>query len=89
MSKMYIRVIKDGFIYEYNEILAQNDECEVIAEEVAYPERFANPVQVEKAVTNSRKRKYNVTDNLATENVPEEPTYSNKEVNLDASKDLP
>lgn len=89
MSKMYIRVIKDGFIYEYNEILAQNEECEVIAEEVAYPERFANPVQVEKAVINSRKRKYNVTDNLATEDVPEEPTYSNKEVNLDASKDLP
>jgi hypothetical protein len=89
MSKMYIRVKKDGFIFEYDEILARNAECEVIAEEVAYPERFANPVQVEKAVTNSRKRKYNVTDNLATADVPDEPTYSNKQVNLDASKDLP
>ena len=43
MSKMYIRVKKDGFIYEYNEILAKNPECEVISEEVAYPEKFANP----------------------------------------------
>lgn len=89
MSKMYIRVKKDGFIYEYNEILAQNDECEVIDEQTAYPEQFANPVQVEQAVRTSKKRKYSVTDNLATEDVPEEPTYSNKEVNLDASKDLP
>lgn len=89
MSKMYIRVKKDGFIYEYNEILAKNAECEVISEEVAYPEKFANPVQVEKAVRTSKKRKYSVTDNLATADVPEEPTYSNKQVNLDASKDLP
>jgi hypothetical protein len=89
MSNMYIRVKKDGTIYPYNEILAKNAGCEVVAEEVAYPEKFANPVQVEKAVRTSRKRKYSVTDNLATENVPQEPTYSNKEINLDASKDLP
>ena len=89
MSKMYIRVIKDGFIYEYNEILAKNIECEVIPEEIAYPENFADPVQLDKAIANSRKRKYSVTDNLATKDVPVEPTYSNKEVNLDASKDLP
>lgn len=89
MSKLYIRVKKDGFIYEYNDILAQNVDCEVISEEVAYPEKFANPAQVAKAVRGSRKRKYNVTDNLATEDIPEEPTYSNPDVNLDASKDLP
>jgi hypothetical protein len=89
MSKMYIRVRGDGFVYDYNEILSKNPDCEVITEEEAYPEKFANPVQVEKAVRTSKKRKYSVTDNLATEDVPQEPTYSNSDVNLDASKDLP
>jgi hypothetical protein len=89
MSKLYIRVKKDGFIYDYSEILSNNPDCEVITEEQAYPERFANPEQVAKAVRGSRKRKYNVTDNLATEDIPKEPTYSNPDVNLDASKDLP
>lgn len=39
-QKLYIRVRKDGFIYDYNERMAKNPACEVITEEQAYPERF-------------------------------------------------
>lgn len=39
MDKTYVRVKKDGFIYEYDPILARNPECEVITAEEAYPEQ--------------------------------------------------
>lgn len=88
MSNMYIRVKKDGFIYDYNELLAKNPGCEVIPEEIAYPERFAKPEQIEKVTRVRKKRNYNVSKNLETE-VPKEPAYTNEDINLDASKDLP
>ena len=50
MSTMYIRVRKDGFIYDYNEILAKNIDCEVITEEIAYPERFVKTDAIAKVV---------------------------------------
>ena len=36
----YLRNRNDGFIYEWNEILAENVLCEEVTEEQAYPERF-------------------------------------------------
>jgi hypothetical protein len=87
MSEMYIRVKKDGFIYPYNEILAKNAGCEVVPEEIAYPERFVVPEVVEKVAKTRKKRGYGLT--LSTEDVPEEPAYNNVEVNVDASRKLP
>jgi hypothetical protein len=40
---MWIRVKKDGFIYPYDEILAKNPSCEVVSEEVAFPDRAITP----------------------------------------------
>jgi hypothetical protein len=40
---LYIRVKKDGTIYDWNRFLAENPECEVVTEEQAYPERFIPP----------------------------------------------
>lgn len=87
MSKMYIRVKKDGFIYEYNEYLAKNPGCEVIPEEIAFPERFVKLEVVEKVTKTRKKRGYGLQ--LDTENIPEEPTYSNSDIDSDASRDLP
>jgi hypothetical protein len=87
MSKMYIRVKKDGFIYKYDEILAKNPDCEIIPEEIAYPERFVKPEVVEEVVKTRKKRGYGLT--LDTRDVPEEPEYANTEVNEDASRKLP
>ena len=89
MSKMYIRVKKDGFIYPYNELLAKNPGCEVIPEEIAYPENFVQPEAVEKVKTTRRKRKTNLSESLVTENVEEAPEYYNPDIGIDASKDLP
>ena len=87
MSKMYIRVKKDGFLYEYNEYLARNPGCEVIPEEIAFPERFVKPEVVEKVVKTRKKRGYGLK--LDTDNIPEEPETSNADIDHDASRNLP
>lgn len=56
-DKMYIRVKADGFIYDFNEIMAKNPDCEVVTEEVAYPERFGKPVAAPEVVKTPTKRK--------------------------------
>jgi hypothetical protein len=78
----YLRNKVDGFIYEWNEILARHPKCEEVTEEEAYPERFAGAV-VEKA-----KRRMKKID-LTTDDIPEEPVYSSPELSADASRDLP
>lgn len=87
MSKMYIRVRKDGFIYDYNDILARNPECEVVPEEIAYPERFVAPEVIE-AVKVSRTRRKSALD-LTTADIPEPPVYTPPELAADASRGLP
>jgi hypothetical protein len=84
---MYIRVRKDGFIYDYNDILARNPECEVVPEEIAYPERFVTPEVVE-AVKVSRTRRKSALD-LTTADIPEPPVYTPPELAADASRGLP
>ena len=44
MSTMWIRVKRDGYLFPYDDILAKNPDCEVIPEEVAFPEKFITPV---------------------------------------------
>ena len=45
----YLRNRNDGWIYEWDAILAANPVCEEVSEEEAYPERFVKPEVVEKA----------------------------------------
>lgn len=59
----YLRNRKDGFIYEWDPILAANILCEEVTEEEAYPERFIPKAQ--------KGRKAQV--DLTTDDVPEEP----------------
>jgi len=93
MSTMYIRVKKDGFIYEYNEILAKNPGCEVVPEEIAYPERFVpahalervEEVQKPKATRKTRKAALDLT----TADIPEPPDYTSPELAAEASRGMP
>ena len=78
----YLRNKNDGFIYEWNEILAKNVLCEEVTEEEAYPERFLTP-SVEKAKRRTKRLE------LSTDDIPEEPVYTSPELSADASRDLP
>lgn len=82
MSTMFIRVKKDGTIYDYNEILAKNPDCEVIPEEIAYPERF-----MPEAAKNRSKRKAAL--DLATADIPEPPMYTPPELAAEAAHGIP
>lgn len=92
MSKMYIRVKKDGFIYEYNEILAKNPSCEVIPEEVAYPERFIPEHavgRVEEFQKPKATRKKKAALDLTTADIPEAPPYTSPELAEEAARGMP
>jgi hypothetical protein len=75
----YLRNRRDGTIYEWDAILAENPLCEEVTEQEAYPEKFIPPAQ------KARKSKLK----LDTEEVPEAPEVVNEELNLEASKGLP
>jgi hypothetical protein len=87
MSELFIRVKKDGTIYPYNEILAKNSGCEVISEEIAFPERFVKPEVIEKVTKTRKKRGYGL--DLTTEEVPENTGSANPDIDADASRKLP
>lgn len=82
MSTMFIRVRKDGTIYDYNEILAKNPDCEVIPEEIAYPERF-----MPEAAKGGKKRKAAL--DLSTADIPEPPVYTSPELAAEAAHGMP
>ena len=91
MSKMYIRVKADGFIYDFNPILAKNPECEVVPEEIAYPERFIPPAAAQRvadAVKVTGRKKKGALD-LSTDDIPEAPPYTPAELAEEASRGLP
>jgi hypothetical protein len=91
MGTMYIRVKRDGFIYEYNEILAKNPGCEVVSEEVAFPERFV-PAHAKERVEAFQKAKgtrKKSTLNLATADIPEPPPHTSPELAEEATRRLP
>jgi hypothetical protein len=78
----YLRNKKDGFVYEWHPVLANNPLCEEVTEQEAFPERFVTPA-VEKAKRRTKKL------DLGTDDIPEEPAYSSPELSADASRDLP
>ncbi len=75
-----MRYLKDksGFIYEWNEILAENPSCVEVTEEEAFPEKFVPKKQ--------KGRKSGLV--LETEDIPEEPVVTNDELNIEASRGL-
>ena len=75
----YLRNKRDGFIYDYTDLLAENPMVEEVTEEEAFPEKFVPKKQ--------KGRKTGLV--LETEEIPEEPAYVNEDINADASKDLP
>ena len=91
MSKMFIRVKKDGFIYEYNEYLAKNQSCEVITEQEAFPERFITPeveAKIEEITAPKRGRKPRKKLDVSTD-IPEEPVYTDSELAIEAAQGWP
>jgi len=74
----FLRNKRDGFIYDWNPILAENSICEEVTEEEAFPERFIPEKQ------KSRKAKVS----LMTEEIPETPEQVNVELGEEASKGL-
>ena len=74
----YLRNKRDGFIYDWNPILAENAVCEEVTEEEAFPERFIPKAQ------KGRKSKID----LSTEDIPEEPAVENTELGIEASRGL-
>ena len=74
----YLRNTRDGFIYDWNPILAENALCEEVTEEEAFPENFIPKAQ------KGRKSKID----LSTEGIPEEPAFENTELGIEASRGL-
>lgn len=83
----YLRVKKDGFVYEWSEILAKNPAVEEISEEQAFPERFVKAEVVEQ-VHKARGRRKGALD-LSTADIPQDPVYTPPELAADASRRLP
>jgi len=76
----YLRNTRDGFIYDYTELLAENPMVEEVSEEEAFPEKFIPKAQ--------KGRKTGLKLETPTEEIPVEPSFQNEELNLEASKGL-
>lgn len=86
----YLKNRKDGWIFEWDEILAKNPNVVEVTEQEAYPERFIPTETIEK-IAQRRGRKKQPTEQLTlwTDDIPEPPGYTNPELNAEASKGLP
>lgn len=82
----YLRNKRDGFIYEWHPILAENKLCEEVSEEELFPERFIKPEVVEQVMRTRARRKSKL--DLMTEDTIDEPMYVAQEINEDASRGL-
>jgi len=77
----YLRNTKDGFIYDWTPILAENPLCEEVTEEEAFPEKFVPKKQ--------KGRKSGLALETPVDEIPEAPVVENEELNAEASKGLP
>lgn len=90
MSIRYLKSRKDGWIFEWDEILAKNPNLYEVTEEEAYPERFIPTEAIARVeeVAEKKGRKKREPLSLATNDIPEEVQYINDELNAEASKGL-
>lgn len=92
-EKLYIRVKKDGFIYDYNERMAVHPSCEVVTEREVYPERFITRAVAEKieAIANPKpKRGGKPKKGLdLTTDITQEPVYTDPELAAEAARGWP
>jgi len=77
----YLKNINDGFIYDWNPILAENPACVEVSEEEAFPEKFIPKTQ--------KGRKTGLKLETPAEEIPVAPAVENEELNIEASKGLP
>ncbi len=77
----YLRNKKDGFVYDWSPILAENPLCEEVTEEEAFPEKFVPKKQ--------KGRKSGLALETPDEEIPVAPVVENEELNAEASKGLP
>lgn len=76
----YLRGKKDGFIYDYTELLAENPMVEEVTEEEAFPEKFIPKKQTG--------RKSGLKLETPADEIPTEPAATNDELNAEASRGL-
>jgi len=80
----YLKSRKDGWIFEWDEILAKNPSCYEVTEEEAYPERFIPQEMLQIATTKRKGRK------AIDLSVPEEETQPTPpELAADAARGWP
>jgi len=84
MGKRYIRVRKDGFIYDYNEYLARNPACEVVEEAEVIP-----PQEVVEEIVAKRRGRPKAALDLSTADIPEPPIHTPPELAADAARKWP
>jgi len=78
-EQRWLRHIVDGTIYGWDKYLAQNELCEEVSAEVAFPEKHVPKKQAK------RKAKMD----LSTKKIPKKPAAVNVELEAEASKGLP
>jgi hypothetical protein len=91
MTIRYLKSRKDGWIFEWDPILARNPLLFEVTEQEAYPERFI-PVAAVEAVAAKRARvgrPPRIPVSLATADIPEPPAPVNEALNAEASRGLP
>ena len=88
MTIRYLKSRKDGTIFEWDPILADNHSLYEVTEEQAFPERFI-PTEAIAAVAGKRTRQSKGKLDLHTDAIPEPPEEENEALNEDASRGLP
>jgi hypothetical protein len=88
MTIRYLKSRKDGTIFEWDPILADNPSLYEVTEEQAFPERFI-PVEAIAAVAGKRTRQTKAKLDLHTETIPEPPEEVNVALGEEASRGLP
>jgi hypothetical protein len=77
-EQRWLRHKTDGTIYGWNKYLADNELCEEVSEEVAFPEKHIPKKQ----------KKREAKMDLTTKKIPEKPNTVNVELDAEASKGL-
>lgn len=89
MQKRYLKSRRDGWIFDWDAILADNPSLYEVSEQEAYPERFIPEKQVEIVETAVKKRKRGSKLSLDTVEEVAEPDLTPIELAIEASRGWP